>query len=170
MISHEPYEERVAAILRKLGIPASYGSDTGMPLYREATDLHSVGVDIYGRDQRLTLDAAGGWQAMRAAAEQQGVILLLVSAFRSVDYQQQIWERKLGAGETVEQILRVSAPPGYSEHHTGRAIDVTASGCRPVTEEFEGTPAFTWLVAHAGAFGFSMTFPRQNRYGVIYEP
>jgi len=170
MTSPQPYEAHVAAVLRELGIPASYGSETGMPLYREATDLVSVGADIYNRDQRLTREAAAGWLAMRAAAEGQGVPLFLVSAFRSVDYQQQIWRRKLAAGESVEQILRVSAAPGYSEHHTGRAVDVTAPGCSPLTEEFERTAAFAWLVAHAEAFGFSMTYPRDNRYGVIYEP
>ena len=166
----QPYEERIAAVLRELGIPASYGSTTGMARQREAEDLVSVGADIYGREQRLAPEAAARWQAMRAAAEPSGVSLRLVSGFRSVDYQQQIWARKLAAGQTVEQILRVSAPPGYSEHHTGRAVDVTAPGCRALTEEFEGTPAFAWLAAHAGEFGFSMTYPRGNRYGVVYEP
>jgi len=170
MTSHQPYERRVAAILLKLGIPASYGSDSGVPLQREATDLCPVGADIYGRDQRLTPDVAARWQAMQAAAAQQGVSLLLVSAFRSLEYQRQIWERKLAAGESVAQILRVSAPPGYSEHHTGRAIDLPASGCDPLTEEFEGTPEFAWLDAHAGKFGFSMPYSRHNRYGMIYEP
>jgi D-alanyl-D-alanine carboxypeptidase len=170
MTSHQPYEEHVAVILGELGIPASYGSDSGVFLHREATDLLAVGADIYGRDQRLTPDAAARWQAMQAAAAQQGVSLLLVSAFRSVDYQRKIWERKLAAGESVAQILRASAPPGYSEHHTGRAIDLTASGCDTLTEEFEGTPEFAWLVAHAGAFGFSMPYSRHNRYGFIYEP
>jgi D-alanyl-D-alanine carboxypeptidase len=94
MTSHQPFEKRVAAILLELGIPASYGSDSGLPSHREATDLLSVGADIYGRDQRLTPEVAARWQAMQAAAAQQGVRLLLVSAFRSVDDQQQIWERK----------------------------------------------------------------------------
>lgn len=170
MTSHQSYEERVAAILRELGIPASYGSDSGAPLQREATELISVGADIYGRDQRLTPEVASRWLAMQAAAAQQGVSLLLVSAFRSVDYQRQIWLRKLAAGKSMDQILRVSAPPGYSEHHTGRAVDLTASGCDTLTEEFESTPEFAWLVAHAGAFGFSMPYPRHNRFGFVYEP
>ena len=170
LISHQPYESRIAAILLELGIPPSYGSDSGIPLHQEATDLISVGADIYGREQRLTPDVAARWQAMQAAAAQQGVTLLLVSGFRSVDYQRQIWLRKLAAGQTVAQILRVSAPPGYSEHHTGRAIDLTASGCDTLTEAFEGTQEFAWLAAHASVFGFSMPYSRHNRYGFIYEP
>jgi len=170
MTSPQTYEQQVAAILRELGVPASFGSDSAMPLYREATDLVPVGTDIYGRQQRLAPAAASCWQAMQMAAQQQGVSLVLVSAFRSVAYQRQIWERKLKAGESVQKILSVSAPPGYSEHHTGRAIDMTAPGCAPVIEQFETTVAFAWLLANAGAFGFSMTYPRSNRYGVIYEP
>jgi len=168
--SHQVYEYQVAAILRELGVPASFASDTAMPLYREATDLLSVGTDIYGREQRLAPAAASCWRAMQMAAQQQGVTLLVVSAFRSVAYQRQIWERKLNAGESVQQILSVSAPPGCSEHHTGRAIDITAPGCAPVTEQFETTAAFAWLLANAREFGFSMTYPRFNRYGVVYEP
>jgi LAS superfamily LD-carboxypeptidase LdcB len=82
----------------------------------------------------------------------------------------QIWDRKLAAGQTVAQILTVSAPPGYSEHHTGRALDLTAAGCEPLTEAFEALPAFTWLAAQAEQFGFVMSYPRNNPHGVVYEP
>ena len=164
------YAERITAILRALKIPETFAATTAMPLQLEAADLVSVGVDIYGRDQRLTPDAAQRWKAMQTAAESDGVSLLLVSAFRSVEYQLGIWERKLVAGKQIPDILAVSAPPGYSEHHTGRAIDLTTSGCAPVTEEFEQTKAFEWLVVRAGEFGFAMTYPRGNRFGVDYEP
>jgi len=70
----------------------------------------------------------------------------------------------------MEEILRVNAAPGYSEHHTGRAIDITSLGCKPLTEEFEQTSEFAWLVHRAKDFGFSMTYPRNNKFGVIYEP
>jgi D-alanyl-D-alanine carboxypeptidase len=70
----------------------------------------------------------------------------------------------------MEEILRVSAAPGFSEHHTGRTVDVTTPGCKPLTEDFEQTPGFVWLVRRADDFGFSMTYPRHNKFGVIYEP
>jgi D-alanyl-D-alanine carboxypeptidase len=107
---------------------------------------------------------------MKTAAERDGITLLLVSAFRSVTYQRQIIERKLAAGQKMEQILGANAVPGYSEHHTGRAIDITALGCKPLTEEFEQTSAFTWLVRCTKDFGFTITYPRNNKFGVIYEP
>jgi len=94
---------------------------------------------------------------MLATAEYDGVVLLAVSGFRSFEYQRKIIERKLAAGLTIEQIIRVSALPGFSEHHTGRAIDIGTPGCPPVTEEFEQTPAFDWLTRRGQDFGFWMT-------------
>ena len=160
------YEQRITQILRELGATPR----SGAKIFAEADELVSVGVDIHGREQRLTAGAAEAWNGMKAAAEREGVLLQLVSAFRSVDYQKQIIERKLAAGQSWEQILRVSALPGYSEHHTGRTVDVTTAGCEPLTEEFERTSAFRWLTAHAGEFGFTMTYPRGNEFGIAYEP
>jgi len=162
----DEYQERIARIMQELGVPPR--PLTG--IFREATELVSVGLDIYGREQRLTTSAAAAWSAMKMATEREGETLQLVSAFRSVDYQKQIIQRKLAAGQSWEQILRVSAVPGFSEHHTGRTIDVTTPGCKPLTEEFEQTGAFHWLARHAGEFGFLMTYPRGNPFGVAYEP
>ena len=93
----------------------------------------------------------------------------IVSAFRSVERQTEIVLRKLEEGLTLDEILCVSAPPGYSEHHTGRAIDVNAQGL-PLTAEFEKTTAFQWLVMNAARFGFVMSYPRLNKFGYVYEP
>ncbi len=160
------YEQRIQGILEELGAPARPGAR----FFTEATELVSVGLDIQGREQRLTPEAAAAWNEMRMAAEKDGEILQLVSAFRSVDYQKQIIQRKLAAGQSWEQILRVSALPGFSEHHTGRTIDVTTPGSKALEEEFENTAAFRWLTRRAGEYGFVMTYPRENSFGIAYEP
>lgn len=170
MRTEESYEARVARSLAALGIPASYGVDRRLPLYVEAEDLVPVGMDIHGRERQLTPRAAARWTELRAAAHHDDVTLLLVSAFRSLEYQRQIFERKIAAGQTLEQILMVNVPPGYSEHHTGRAVDLTTPGSPPLSEEFETTPAFDWLARHAGRFGFVLTYPRDNPFGMAYEP
>jgi zinc D-Ala-D-Ala carboxypeptidase len=166
----DSYESRVARSLAELGIPSTYGAERRMPLHEEAIDLVSVGLDIHGRERQLTPDAAARWVELRAAAHGEEVTLLLVSAFRSLEYQQQIFVRKLAAGESLEEILKVNAPPGYSEHHTGRALDLTTPGCSPLSVEFETTAAFDWLVRHGRRFGFVMTYPRENPFGIAYEP
>jgi zinc D-Ala-D-Ala carboxypeptidase len=170
MRTEEPYETRVAQSLAKLGIPTTYGADRNMPLHAEAKDLVSVGTDIYGRDRQLTPDAAVRWAELQAAARRDEVTLLLVSAFRSLEYQRLIFERKIAAGQPLESILKVNAPPGYSEHHTGRAVDLTTPGCVPLSEEFEMTAAFAWLSRNGHRFGFAMTYPRENPFGIAYEP
>jgi D-alanyl-D-alanine carboxypeptidase len=162
----DDYEERIAQIARELGAPLP----STARIFSEASELVSVGQDIHGRDQKLTPPAAQAWNEMKIAAEKNGETLQLVSAFRSVDYQKQIIQRKLAAGQTWEQILRVSALPGCSEHHTGRTIDITTPDFKPLTEEFENSSAFRWLTRRAAEFGFTMTYPRNNQFGIAYEP
>ena len=120
--------------------------------------------------QRLSPQTAREWAAMQSAAADEGVTLLIVSGFRSIDYQARLIRKKLNAGQSVSEILAVNAAPGYSEHHTGRAIDIATPGSRPLTEEFEDSAAFRWLQKNAAEYGFSMSYPRNNRAGFVYEP
>lgn len=156
----------------ELGIPDDYAERRGWPPQPEAavTELVSIGTDIYGRDQWLIAPAALAWRTMTAAATVDGIGLQAVSAFRSLEYQAGIIRRKLAAGQSVEQILKVSAAPGYSEHHTGRAVDIATAGVDPLVETFADTPAFEWLTRRAAEFHFTLSYPRDNPYGMIYEP
>jgi D-alanyl-D-alanine carboxypeptidase len=163
-------EMRTLQALTKLGLPVSLLTQHRRPLHEECTDLVTIGLDMFGREQRMERNAAAHWIAMRLAAERDGVTMAIVSAFRSFDYQQQIIARKLTAGLSIEQILSVSALPGFSEHHTGRTIDIGTPGCPPVTEAFEQTPAFNWLAQRGHAFGFRMSYPKDNDSGMVYEP
>ena len=141
-----------------------------MPAHAEGSPLRSVGRDTSGRDALLVPAAADAWLAMKAAAALDGTELLLVSAFRGVERQREIVARKVASGLALSEILRVSAYPGFSEHHSGRAVDLGAPGCSDLTERFEQTLQFAWLTTHAGRFGFSLTYPRGNRFGIAYEP
>jgi D-alanyl-D-alanine carboxypeptidase len=154
----------------ELGIPADYRAAGGPPAFEEAAELVEVGPNLVGRMQRLTPEAARQWQAMVAAADRVGIPLLIVSGFRGVEYQAGLIRKKLEAGQAIEDILRVNAAPGHSEHHTGRAVDIATPGSRPLTEEFEDTDAFRWLSSRAVEFGFSLTYRRENPWGIAYEP
>lgn len=155
---------------RELGIPNDYGADGRPPMYEEAATLVEVGPNLIGRMQRLAPDIADSWHGMVNAASGDGVALMIVSGFRSIDYQAALIRRKLEGGQQIIDILEVNAAPGFSEHHTGRAVDIATPGSRPLTEEFEDSEAFRWLVENAGRFGFSMTYPRDNPWGFVYEP
>ncbi|NIL95510.1 MAG: D-alanyl-D-alanine carboxypeptidase family protein [Woeseiaceae bacterium] len=155
---------------KELGIPENYGSDGGPPSFDEAEDLVEVGQNLVGRMQRLAPEAARQWQRMVDAADQVGIHLLIVSGFRGIEYQAGLIRKKIEAGQAIEEILKVNAAPGHSEHHTGLAVDIATPGSRPLTEEFEDTDAFRWLQSRAIEFGFSMTYPRDNPWGIAYEP
>jgi len=158
------------ALHKELGIPENYASSRNLPLYAERKELIEVGPNLVGRMQRLAPEAAVKWQHMVAAASADGILLLIVSGFRSVEYQAELLRNKLKAGQSIEEVLKVSAAPGYSQHHTGLAIDIATPGSRPLTEEFEHSDAFAWLSENAIHYNFSMTYPRDNPYGFVYEP
>jgi D-alanyl-D-alanine carboxypeptidase len=141
-----------------------------MPRVAQASEFAFVGLDHLERDAFLTPRAAHAWERMKLAADADGVELVLVSAFRSVARQAAIVAGKLAKGMTLEQALEYSAYPGFSEHHSGNAVDIGTAGARHLEEEFESTPAFAWLCEHAADFGFSMTYPRNNPFGIAYEP
>jgi zinc D-Ala-D-Ala carboxypeptidase len=153
-----------------LRIPRDYGRNPRRPRFSEANELEDVEPNIVGTMQRLTPATATAWRRMKQRAADAGVQLLLVSGFRSIGHQAEIIRRKLAAGQPLEVILAVNAAPGFSEHHTGCAVDVASPGTRPLTTAFEASAAFAWLEANADEFGFRMPYGRGNRFGFEYEP
>lgn len=164
------FELKITVLQKQLGIPEDYGVLHKLELCEECTQPVSIGKDIFDRDQKMAARAAHAWFDMRDAAAADNINIQVVSAFRPVAYQAGIIQRKLDAGQCIEDILKVSAAPGYSEHHSGRALDLTSPGFEPLEEEFENSPAFAWLGESAGRFGFRMSFPKKNRHGIAYEP
>jgi D-alanyl-D-alanine carboxypeptidase len=142
----------------------------GLVRYADAGALEIAGIGDDGREHRLAPRAARAWRQLEAAAARDGETLAIVSAFRSIERQAEIVRAKLRSGQSIDEILEVSAFPGFSEHHTGLAVDVSAPACRPLTVEFEQTSAFRWLSGHAGAHGFRLSYPRDNRFGYRFEP
>jgi len=141
-----------------------------LPRFAETTALVSVGLDAQGRETFLDPAAASAWLALKSAAADAGLTLLLISGFRSFARQTEIVRRKLARGLSLAEILTVSAYPGFSEHHTGRAIDLAAPACPDLVEAFAATPEFHWLSTHAHRFGFTLSYPRGNPHGLAYEP
>jgi zinc D-Ala-D-Ala carboxypeptidase len=138
--------------------------------YSEAPEPELVSI---GGGYRLRKAAAAKFQAMVADARSSGVNITTISAFRSVEDQKRLFFG-VGAerGQQPTKRAEVSAPPKYSEHHTGYAIDV-GDGTVPATnlnQNFETTPAFKWLKANAAKYSFELSFPKDNIQKVSYEP
>ena len=164
------YLARLRKLHRELGIPEDFLESTRLPLYSEPEDLIDTELDYYQRPQKLTPATHLAWIAMRQAAALEGVNLHLISAFRGIEYQCELIRKKLEAGSALDEILSVVAAPGFSEHHTGRALDLNTDDCAVLQEEFENTVAFQWLTKRARDFGFVLSYPRDNPLGIVYEP
>jgi len=155
---------------RRLGISPETILRRGLPTFDEPAELAEAEVSSNGRVHQLTATAAEAWGAMKQAAVGASVEMYLISGFRSIERQAELIEAKLKQGQPISDILTLLAPPGCSEHHTGRAVDIGAPGYRGLDEAFENSEVFEWLQSNAQRFGFALSFPRGNRWGYLYEP
>ena len=109
---------------------------------------------------------------MREDARNEGVFLVFLSGYRSINLQKDIfYSLKSMRNQDAAERARVSAPPGYSEHSTGFAIDIGDADKRETDfeVEFENTDAFKWLKKNAAKYHFKLSF-NQNNKNVDYEP
>lgn len=116
--------------------------------------------------------AAAVTNLAKAMAEETGVVLVLHSGYRSFAYQADLFAAKVVQyGEAVALVR--SAMPGYSEHQTGMAVDVSARGYDCVIEQcFGETVPGQWLANNSWRFGFIIRYPDGSTdvTGYMYEP
>lgn len=164
------YAQQAMHVAARLGAAPGYAAAHGWALQPEAPTLVHAGRDVYGRPLQLAPRTATAMRAMVAAAARDGVVLQVVSGFRSFEHQRRLLRRKLDRGQSLASVLQVNALPGYSEHHSGRALDLTTPGVPAADAAFAGTPAYDWLVRHASDYGFALSYPAGNVQGIAFEP
>lgn len=139
--------------------------------------------------QYLTPEAGKAYYNMKLAAFKDSINIKIVSAFRSYQRQNQIWNRKykyyreqgLSNNEIIDKITDYSTIPGTSRHHWGTEIDIIAVNAdmpmRNVLNEkhFKKGGAFhkmyEWLQENANKFGFYEAYTDDSsRKGFEYEP
>lgn len=139
---------------------------------------------VSGSEKKLHRTAAAALEQMMTAAAAEGCPLHLVSGYRSVKYQQGLFERKVksytsagfSAAEAEAAAAKWVARPGASEHSLGLAADIVSGDWYlthdDLTQDFEDTAAFAWLRAHAAQYGFILRYPagKEAVTGVHYEP
>ena len=121
---------------------------------------------------KVHIDMRDSLLNMRAEAKKDGIDLVFLSGYRSISLQNDIfYSLKSTRNQEAAERARVSAPPGYSEHSTGFAIDIGDANQRETDfeTEFENTDAFRWLIKNAAKFHFKLSFSRDNKY-IDYEP
>lgn len=119
-------------------------------------------------EKQVHKDLAKAFVQMQNDALKDGIKLEIISGFRSIEYQKTIFPCKFKGDPTEEEFiarLKYSAPAGFSEHHTGLAIDINS-----LEEDFADTKEYEWLLEHAKNYGFEMSFPKNNKQGLGFEP
>ena len=138
-------------------------------IYFESCNLVSINTQQHS-DLRLDSTAAVAFLEMEKDAKKDSIKFIIASAFRSVDRQSGIISRKLNRGIPIGSILKENTLPGYSQHHSGRAIDFISEGASGLSVAFDQTKTFKWLVKNANKYGFYLSYPENNEDGIMYEP
>ncbi|MDR2795797.1 MAG: M15 family metallopeptidase [Spirochaetaceae bacterium] len=142
----------------------------GDPFLSRLVDKRHALPDGYEPDDLVTLDNSGSYRVGRAAlrlrreaadalermakaARADGLTLTASSAYRSFDYQVEVYARNVreNGQETAD---RESSRPGFSQHQLGLAVDFGS-----ITDAFAQTPAGRWILANGPKYGWVISFP-----------
>ena len=117
---------------------------------------------------------------MFAAAENAGVPLQLVSAFRSIHLQDKLFTRSVNSymsqgyseADAINKANYSRTFSGTSEHNTGLGFDIMEKGNFSLSESFENTAQFRWLMENAENYGFILRYAedKTTQTGIMYEP
>lgn len=125
---------------------------------------------LYNKDKPLQIHDSV-WPLLKnlfTNAEQDGINLQIISAFRSFDTQAILKSSyKITYGKGTANAF--SADQGYSEHQLGTTIDFTTPIVGATFTGFEKTKESTWLLNNAYKYGFILSYPAQNEF-YVYEP
>jgi D-alanyl-D-alanine carboxypeptidase len=116
-------------------------------------------------DFRVTPATKEAYERMRADAAAAGHSIRTGSAYRSIEYQVNLYARY--KNEDPDNADEYSARPGFSEHHTGRTIDLI--GPSGTLRGFVGTKEAEWVRENAWNYGFIVRYTAENEEVTGYE-
>lgn len=143
---------------------------------------------LVGKNYALLAEADKAFQEMSAAAQKQGIVIKMVSSYRSFEKQKSIWNRKFSMFKShgmsdldaVAKIIEYSTLPGTSRHHWGTDIDIIDAGPAEegdflLAQKFHGNGPYNtlreWMEIHAQDYDFQLPYTKnENRSGFKYEP
>lgn len=155
------FDTNLVVLTKDSYIPSSYVPD----------HLREVNVDK-NKYMELPNEVAEQVEKMFEAAEKDGYHIVLASAYRSYDYQEGIFSRRV-ASHGFDEAQTVVAIPGQSEHQTGLAIDITTEAMSyGLDQSFEKEAEFQWMMDHCYEYGFILSYRKDkvDLTGYIYEP
>lgn len=165
-VKYENVIETVIIGSERFEVPEPWTGNRLFPTARNLDELKKIPEDATYRNSELYIlaEAYEPLLDMLRQARLDGIELTVESAYRSIHYQTRIFLRMLEQGRSFEDIIRYVAPPGYSQHMLGTALDFF-----PSNWEFAETEQYRWLQQNGPRFGFEETFSPYNRYNMPWE-
>ena len=114
----------------------------------------------------MTPATAKAYLKMKKAAADEGLSILAASTYRSVEYQRDLYNSYLSS-DPKDVVDTYSARAGYSEHHTGMAIDFI--GSFGSLNDFENTPEYPWVRDNCHKYGFIIRYTTDNQWVTGYK-
>ena len=153
---------------------------------RENPISDELNIELYtlGSGEQVNEKIVSEYVAMIEAAEKVGLYLTTISGYRSIDYQEILYNATLSeylaenylfeeAQRKTEEYVQL---PKSSEHHTGLAVDIASQKFKDsgadLTEDLADTKEYQWLLENASDYGFILRYPKgkEEITGIHYEP
>jgi D-alanyl-D-alanine carboxypeptidase len=165
-VKYENVVETVIIDSNRYPVPEPWAGNRLFPTSRYLDELIQVPPESTYKNSELYIlaEAYPPLLRMLEQARLDGIELIVESAYRSIHYQTRIFMRMLDEGRSFEDIIRYVAPPGYSQHMLGTAMDFY-----PSNWEFAETEQYRWLQENGRRFGFEETYSKNNRYLMPWE-
>lgn len=135
-------------------------------------DLVSLNVATAYGDVQMKQAAADAIANMFSAANQEGIYPVVTTAYRGEDFQSQLYYGYVER-DGQEMADTYSSRPGYSDHQTGLAADISCSEIGyELSDAFADTNEGEWLKNNAHTYGFVMRYPegKEQITGYTFEP
>lgn len=110
--------------------------------------------DLNKAGMKIRPEAYSALNEMAQAALNDGIRLLVSSAYRSYSYQENLFNHYVNA-DGLEEAERESARPGTSQHQLGTAVDFGS-----ISDDFDKTQMGQWIYKNAADYGWSLSFPK----------
>lgn len=147
------------------------------------SQLTTLSDDSHQVDSRIAAD----YEAFSEAATKAGFPLVIISAFRSVESQKEVFDTNVSGlingngmseADAITKTKETMTEPGYSEHHTGLAIDIVdqewynSYSTQVLDASYGDHDGAKWIAENAPKYGFIIRYPkdRQDITGITYEP
>ena len=124
----------------------------------------------HGYPNKIRADVYEEFKKMYNAAKNDNVSIFIASPYRSYSDQNALYTYYVNT-DGKQNADTYSARPGFSEHHTGLAMDLIPEYGLDL-DTFENSDGFKWMQENAYKYGFILRYPKDKEYitGYIYEP